>query len=321
MPDRPLTFLFADLAGFTALTEAHGDEEAAALAGEFVKAVDAALPEGAETVKTIGDAVMVQVSDPRSAVALGLAIVSEVGGGPGFPSVRVGMHTGPAVHRDGDWFGAAVNTAARISTLARGGEVLASEDTCRAAGAVEGTELREYGRHELHNVAQPVHVYRVVATGEKASSGLPIDPVCRMAVDPARSAGRLVHDGVEYYFCSMACVQRFAAARLRASSQRRPGGDGTALAVIIRFAGDPEDLLGRFERVRESWIESQGDEYERPVFYAACRTDEGIAVVSGWQDAAAHRAFGQQLHAHMEAVGMAMPDRIERMRIEKLGWD
>ncbi len=93
------------------------------------------------------------------------------------------------------------------------------------------------------------------------------------------------------------------------------------IVVIIRFSGDPEDLLERFERARQMWIEAQGGDYERPVFYAACKTDEGIAIVSGWETAVAHRAFGQGLHPHIDAAGMSRPDRIERMRIAKLGWD
>jgi hypothetical protein len=93
------------------------------------------------------------------------------------------------------------------------------------------------------------------------------------------------------------------------------------IAVTIRFSGDPDDLLERFERARQMWIEAQEEEYEHPFFYAACRTEEGIAIVSGWETAVAHRAFGQGMHPHIDAVGMSTPDRIERMRIVKLGWD
>ena len=93
------------------------------------------------------------------------------------------------------------------------------------------------------------------------------------------------------------------------------------LAVIIRFTGDPDDLFEGFERARRSWIEGRAGDYERPLFYAASKTDEGLAVLSVWQTAVAHRAFGQGLHAHIDAAGMANPDRIERMRVEKLGWD
>ena len=93
------------------------------------------------------------------------------------------------------------------------------------------------------------------------------------------------------------------------------------IAVIIRFSGDSDDLLERFERVRQLWIEAQDTDYERPLFYAACRTSEGIAVVSVWQTAVAHRAFGQGLHPHIASVGLGPPDRIERLSVQQLGWD
>jgi hypothetical protein len=93
------------------------------------------------------------------------------------------------------------------------------------------------------------------------------------------------------------------------------------LAVLIRFNGDPDDLLERFERARQLWIEAQEGDYERPAFYAACKTDDGIAIVTGWVTAIAHRAFGQSLHPHIAAAGMSPPDQIERLRVGRLGWD
>lgn len=93
------------------------------------------------------------------------------------------------------------------------------------------------------------------------------------------------------------------------------------IAVIVRFSGDPDDLLERFERARRQWIEAQEGDYERPIFYAAGRTDDGIAVVNAWGTEAAHEAFGHGLRPHLEAVGMERPDRLDRMRIGRLGWD
>lgn len=88
--------MFADLSGFTALTEAHGDDHAADLVGGFVQAVGALLPEhGALLVKVIGDALMIRATDPGEAIRLALRIVDDIGGQHGFPVVRVGMHTGP----------------------------------------------------------------------------------------------------------------------------------------------------------------------------------------------------------------------------------
>jgi adenylate cyclase len=99
--------VFADIAGFTALTEAHGDEQAAALVAEFCAAVNAELQTfGATHVKSIGDALMLRVPEPGDAVRLGLHIVHDLMPGHGAPAVRAGLHHGPYVERDGDFFGA-----------------------------------------------------------------------------------------------------------------------------------------------------------------------------------------------------------------------
>ena len=207
------TFLFADLAGFTALTEAMGDEEAADLVGDFYSAAGDLLSQcEAEQIKAIGDAMMIRANQAAEGVRLGLRIVNEIGGRHSFPTVRIGMDTGHAVERNGDWFGATVNTAARISGVAAGGEVLLSEATRDAAGTIDGVSLRERGRRSLRNIGEPIVLYEAVQEGESNHQGLPIDPVCRMAVDPDYSAGRLTHEGVEYHFCSLACAGKFAAA-------------------------------------------------------------------------------------------------------------
>jgi adenylate cyclase len=205
------TFLFADLSGFTALTEAHGDEQAADLVGGFCVAVRRLLAaHQAQEVKTIGDALLLRSADAAAAIRLGLCIAQDVGAQHGFPLVRVGMHTGPAVEREGDWFGATVNLAARISAAAAGGEVLTTAATRAASEEVKGVELRERGRWAFRNVTEPVQVYAAVRQGTHSLSGLPVDPVCRMVVDPWHGVGRLTHQGVEYCFCSLGCAGAFA---------------------------------------------------------------------------------------------------------------
>src|SRR5205823_14017043 len=98
------TFIFTDMVGFTTLTAERGDDHAADVALAFYARVRALLRQHrAEEVKAIGDALMLRGDDPGLAVELGLRIVSELDGG-GFPPVRVGIHTGPAVCREGDWY-------------------------------------------------------------------------------------------------------------------------------------------------------------------------------------------------------------------------
>ena len=205
------TFLFADIAGFTALTEAHGDEEAANLVADFCGRIKAELPAAGGThIKTIGDAILLRVPDPEQAVLLGLRITNDLMRGHGAPAIRVGLHHGPAVERDGDYFGATVNLAARVSAVATAGEVLVTGHTAALAPSPAGVRYEPRGRQELRNVREPVELFAAVRHGQPAAGTLPIDPICQMAVDPEHAAGRLMFDGTAYFFCSLACAAEFA---------------------------------------------------------------------------------------------------------------
>ena len=210
MSNPAATFAFADIAGFTALTEAHGDEAAFALVTEFTKAVRAELDSvQGEHVKTIGDALMLRIPDPGDAIVLGLRIANDLMIDHEAPAVRVGLHHGSAVENEGDYFGATVNLAARVSALASGGEVLVTGSTAALVPELDGVFYESRGRQALKNVAEPVEVFAALRLGLSGES-LPIDPVCRMAVHPDRAAGRLMHDGDAYFFCSLSCAGAFA---------------------------------------------------------------------------------------------------------------
>jgi adenylate cyclase len=116
------------------------------------------------------------------------------------------MHTGPAVHREGDWFGATVNVAARVAGLARAGEVLLSGATLTAAESdLHGVVFDARGVERLRHVAEPIDVYAVRLEGPR----LIVDPVCHMALDPERAAAVRERAGTEHYFCSNASAETF----------------------------------------------------------------------------------------------------------------
>src|SRR3989440_11051301 len=145
-----------DLVGFTALSAERGDHGAADVASRFSGHVRDLLSEHlAEEIKTIGDAMMVRGDDPQLAICLGLRVVDELEA-RGLPPVRVGVHTGSAVCRDGDWYGSGVNVAARLCSAAGGCEVLVSDATRDAAGSLPRGQPRERQLHWLENVPGPV---------------------------------------------------------------------------------------------------------------------------------------------------------------------
>jgi adenylate cyclase len=154
------TFLFSDLVGFTALTAARGDDDAADVALAFCGRVREMLTaHGAEEIKSMGDALMIRCDDAAAAIRLGLRIVRELEDDPGMPPVRVGMHTGPAVQREGDWYGTTVNVASRLCGAAGGGEVLVSDETRAAAGPMRKVRLGDRQLHWLKNITEPVAAY------------------------------------------------------------------------------------------------------------------------------------------------------------------
>ena len=154
------TFLFVDLVGYTALADAEGDDRAAAVALELHRRVRTLLESHrAEEVKALGDGMMLRCADAAAAVRLGLRIVDELADDAGFPPVRVGIHSGPAVRRDGDWYGRTVNVAARLCSVAPGGEVLVSEATRGAAGRMRKIDFGERSLHWLRNVTEPIGTY------------------------------------------------------------------------------------------------------------------------------------------------------------------
>jgi adenylate cyclase len=122
---------FADLAGYTRLTEEEGELEAVDAVERFVELVEMTLPEDARVIKTIGDEVMIVGSDPAWLTdwAVGFQRLQSER-----PLPRIGLHYGVALYRDGDYYGRDVNIAARVAARSAGGEVLVTRPVVEVGG-------------------------------------------------------------------------------------------------------------------------------------------------------------------------------------------
>lgn len=199
------TVAFVDLAGFTALTETHGDEDAAELAERFADLARAALLPGERVVKTIGDAVMLDAPDPATGVQLIGRICAATDAETTFPIVRAGIHHGRVIRRGDDLFGATVNVASRVTAHAGGGQVLATAAVADTAGVA----VHSIGTVTFRNMAEPFELFELDPC--PSPHARVVDPVCRMALNLEDASGRLTHDDHEHWFCSLACVSAFAA--------------------------------------------------------------------------------------------------------------
>lgn len=200
-------FGFIDLAGFTALTEEHGDEDAAALATRFARVARGCLGEGDRLVKSIGDAVLVTSPTAESGVTLVERLLTEAAADARFPPLRAGLHFGDAIRRDGDVFGHAVNLAARVAGEAHAGEVLGTAPIAAAARKV-GIAVADLGAVNLKNVSGAVPLFSLALV--LGATETPVDPVCQAAVDRRAAVGHLRYAEREYWFCSLTCAAAFA---------------------------------------------------------------------------------------------------------------
>lgn len=201
------TFCFVDMAGFTALTEAQGDDDAADVATRFAEMARACLGPGDRLVKTIGDAVFVTSPTAAAGIELVERLLMQTSSQVAFPSLRAGLHFGEAVQRDHDIFGAAVNLAARVAAEAFAGEVICTQPIADAAKD-QDIPVVELGPVPLKNVRKSIELFSLaLMVGDNAT---PLDPVCRAPVDRRSAAGRLRYGSVEYWFCSLTCAAAFA---------------------------------------------------------------------------------------------------------------
>ncbi len=201
------TFGFVDLAGFTALTEAHGDAEAVVMLDRFESTARYSLCDGGRLVKTIGDAIMLAFDEPAAAVTSVVALFGALQS-TDLPVARCGLHHGAAVERNGDYFGASVNLAARIAGQAHGGQVLVTLAVAGEAQAA-GLSVVELGCFDLRNIAEPVELFELRVASDDGPTL--VDPVCRMQVERDSAAGRLRHLDRDYWFCSLQCASIFTA--------------------------------------------------------------------------------------------------------------
>lgn len=157
------TFLFADLVGYTAFTERVGDDAAADVAVAFQAAAEHVATQcRCDVVKQLGDAVMIHGDDATRVVALALRLRRELADEGWCPPLRMGVHSGTAVQRAGDWYGATVNVAARVAEAAAAGEILLSLTT-RELIARPGVTIADRGARSFKNVAAPLALFAAAA--------------------------------------------------------------------------------------------------------------------------------------------------------------
>jgi WD40 repeat protein/class 3 adenylate cyclase/ABC-type cobalamin/Fe3+-siderophores transport system ATPase subunit len=166
-----LTFLIADIRGYTTFTQQRGDEAAGRLAGKFAELCREGIEaNGGELTELRGDEALAVFASPRGALRaaadLQAVFADESAVEPALPlTIGIGVDAGEAVAVEGGYRGGALNLAARLCSKAAAGEVLVSQGVALLARAVEGILLEEHGKVEMKGLAEPVQVFRLHTAG------------------------------------------------------------------------------------------------------------------------------------------------------------
>jgi predicted ATPase/class 3 adenylate cyclase/DNA-binding SARP family transcriptional activator len=171
LPSGTVTFLFTDLEDSTRLWEEHPETMKDALARHDAILRDAVEGHGGHVVKTTGDGIHAAFATAEDAIEAAVAgqaaLVAEAWGVTGPLHVRMGLHTGSGQFRDGDYYGPAVNRAARLTDVAHGGQVVVSLATEQLVGDALplGVGLVDLGEHRLRDLSRPERVFGLIAPG------------------------------------------------------------------------------------------------------------------------------------------------------------
>jgi adenylate cyclase len=163
-PSRPPAICFLDITGYTRLTNERGDDVAADMAQGLSALVQRTVVDhGGRPVKWLGDGVMVYFREAGPSVVAALDMVDGVADA-GLPPAHVGLHAGPVLFQEGDYFGQTVNVASRIAEYARPGEVLVTQELADQTGD-SGVAFSDIGPVELKGIAGPVRLLAARRTG------------------------------------------------------------------------------------------------------------------------------------------------------------
>ncbi len=171
LPTGTVTFLFTDIAGSTRLWERHPDAMRGALARHDALVRSAIEAHGGHVFKTVGDAFCAAFQTAPAAVAAALAaqraLAAEAWPAEAPIAVRVGIHTGAAEARDGDYVGTALNRVARLMGAGHGGQVLVSAAAWELVrdDLPAGVGLRDLGEQRLKDLRRPERVFQLSGPG------------------------------------------------------------------------------------------------------------------------------------------------------------
>lgn len=165
--------MFVDVEGSTKLYEQNGDQKAQQIIERCLNIVSETIKEaGGTIIKYIGDEVMCRFDNEDAAVEAACNIqelLEQCSASEALPSVRIGLHHGMAIEKEGDVFGDAVNVAARVTAIAKGKQIITTQDTVLNLSPKHICMIREFDKTPIKGKEEEVVIYEVLWQPDNAT--------------------------------------------------------------------------------------------------------------------------------------------------------
>jgi class 3 adenylate cyclase len=201
------SFLIADLAGYTSLTETHGDLLAVNIVYRYMEILKSCLNPDSKFVERIGDEVLIMSVNPKDLLLTAINLLNAIENENDFPSIHIGLHFGKILIREGKYFGTTLNLTSRISSHSTGGQILCSREMVDLIGNQNDFDFIKLGDIRFKNISNPVEVFEVKV--KHGAIHLAIDPVCKMQVNKKDTQSIISLRDTTFYFCSRDCSKKF----------------------------------------------------------------------------------------------------------------
>ncbi|HTL10378.1 MAG TPA: hypothetical protein VL307_19020 [Chitinophagaceae bacterium] len=207
--EKNVAILMADLSGYSALTEVHGAWSAANLIDRYIAIAKNCLVGDTRLHQQTGDELLFIADSPDAILATAKSLAMATAGEAYFLQVHGGLHYGKLLKRGANYFGTALNLAARIAAKAAAGTFYCSAEFAASISGPAAGIVQSKGNHQLKNISGEKELFEVSIASNSTNY---IDPVCRMLIHHPQTALRYAgEEGV--YFCSQHCLQTYTAAR------------------------------------------------------------------------------------------------------------
>lgn len=204
-----IAIMMADLSGYTAMTEVHGAHSAVSIIDKYLAIVKKSLVGSSHLHERVGDEMIIIANSAEDLAYTSTFLFEHAYKENQFLPLHAGLHYGPIVKKDDDYFGSTINTASRITSAAEKGRILCSAEFLNQLPEAHPFVVKNKGVHQFKNLMKPVELFEMSCCIENLTRIYVIDPVCHMLIKTPADALQFQHKEERYYFCSENCLEMY----------------------------------------------------------------------------------------------------------------